>query len=36
MDRVRGKVVLFLASNQSRFVNGAEIRVDNGYLMSGD
>ncbi|NDH52054.1 MAG: SDR family oxidoreductase [Betaproteobacteria bacterium] len=29
-------VVLFLASDQSRFVNGAEIRVDNGYLMSGD
>jgi 3(or 17)beta-hydroxysteroid dehydrogenase len=29
-------VVLFLASDESRFVNGAEIRVDNGYLMSGD
>jgi len=29
-------VVLFLASDESRFINGAEIRVDNGYLMSGD
>ena len=29
-------VVLFLAADESRFVNGAEIRVDNGYLMSGD
>lgn len=29
-------VVLFLASDESRFVNGAEIRVDDGYLMSGD
>jgi 3(or 17)beta-hydroxysteroid dehydrogenase len=29
-------VVLFLAGDESRFVNGAEIRVDNGYLMSGD
>ncbi|WP_077037671.1 glucose 1-dehydrogenase [Pelomonas sp. KK5] len=29
-------VVLFLASDESRFVNGAELRVDNGYLMSGD
>ncbi len=29
-------VVLFLASDESRFVNGAEIRVDNGYLMSAD
>jgi len=29
-------VVLFLAGDESSFVNGAEIRVDNGYLMSGD
>ena len=28
-------VVLFLASDESRFVNGAEIRVDNAQLISG-
>ena len=28
-------VVLFLASDESRFINGAEIRVDNGQLISG-
>ncbi|WP_137885786.1 glucose 1-dehydrogenase [Pseudomonas sp. 2FE] len=28
-------VVLFLASNESRFINGAEIRVDNAQLISG-
>lgn len=29
-------LVLFLASEESRFINGAELRIDNGYLMSGD
>ncbi|MCE4052307.1 glucose 1-dehydrogenase [Pseudomonas sp. Au-Pse12] len=28
-------VVLFLASDESRFINGAELRVDNGQLISG-
>ncbi|AZD86951.1 Putative short-chain dehydrogenase [Pseudomonas chlororaphis subsp. aureofaciens] len=28
-------VVLFLASDESRFINGAEIRVDNAQLISG-
>jgi 3(or 17)beta-hydroxysteroid dehydrogenase len=28
-------VVLFLATDESRFVNGAEIRVDNAQLISG-
>jgi 3(or 17)beta-hydroxysteroid dehydrogenase len=28
-------VVLFLAADESRFVNGAEIRVDNAQLISG-
>ncbi|MGH8382854.1 glucose 1-dehydrogenase [Pseudomonas sp.] len=28
-------VVLFLASDESRFVNGAEVRVDNAQLISG-
>ncbi|WP_028080191.1 SDR family oxidoreductase [Solimonas soli] len=29
-------VVLFLASDESKFINGAELRVDNGYLMWAD
>jgi 3(or 17)beta-hydroxysteroid dehydrogenase len=29
-------LVLFLASDESRFVNGAELRIDNGYLMWAD
>jgi len=29
-------LVLFLASDESRFVNGAEMRIDNGYLMWAD
>jgi 3(or 17)beta-hydroxysteroid dehydrogenase len=29
-------LVLFLACDESRFVNGAEVRIDNGYLMSAD
>lgn len=29
-------LVLFLASDEARFVNGAEYRIDNGYLMWGD
>ena len=29
-------MVLFLASDESRFVNGAEMRVDNGWSMWGD
>ncbi|TAM12618.1 MAG: SDR family oxidoreductase [Nevskiaceae bacterium] len=29
-------LVLFLAADESRFVNGAEYRIDNGYLMWGD
>lgn len=29
-------VVLFLASDESQFVNGAELRVDNAFLSSGD
>jgi 3(or 17)beta-hydroxysteroid dehydrogenase len=29
-------VVLFLASDESRFIQGAEMRVDNGYLMWAD
>jgi 3(or 17)beta-hydroxysteroid dehydrogenase len=29
-------LVLFLASDESRFINGAEIRIDNGYLMWAD
>ena len=28
--------VLFLASDESRFINGVELRVDNGFLVSGD
>ncbi|MNF83580.1 3-beta-hydroxysteroid dehydrogenase [compost metagenome] len=28
-------VVLFLASDESRFINGAEIRVDNAQLIGG-
>lgn len=29
-------LVLFLASDESRFINGAEMRIDNGYLMWAD
>lgn len=29
-------LVLFLASDESRFINGAEYRIDNGYLMWAD
>ncbi|MDN0077464.1 glucose 1-dehydrogenase [Crenobacter sp. SG2303] len=29
-------VVLFLASDESRWVNGLELRVDNGFLMTAD
>ncbi|SEQ86164.1 3(or 17)beta-hydroxysteroid dehydrogenase [Solimonas aquatica] len=29
-------LVLFLASDESRFMNGAELRIDNGYLMWAD
>lgn len=29
-------VVLFLASDESKFISGAELRVDNGYLMWAD
>lgn len=29
-------LVLFLASDESRFINGAELRIDNGYLMWAD
>ena len=29
-------LVLFLASDDSRFINGAEMRIDNGYLMWAD
>jgi len=29
-------LVLFLASDESRFMNGAEVRIDNGYLMWAD
>jgi hypothetical protein len=28
--------VLFLASDESRFINGSEYRIDNGYLMWAD
>ncbi|MOA16861.1 3-beta-hydroxysteroid dehydrogenase [compost metagenome] len=28
-------LVLFLASDESRFVNGAELRIDNAQLISG-
>jgi 3(or 17)beta-hydroxysteroid dehydrogenase len=30
------QLVLFLASDESRFINGAELRIDNGYLMWAD
>ncbi len=29
-------LVLFLASDESKFINGAEMRIDNGYLMWAD
>lgn len=29
-------LVLFLGSDESRFINGAEMRIDNGYLMWAD
>lgn len=29
-------LVLFLASEESKFINGAELRIDNGYLMWAD
>jgi len=29
-------LVLFLASDESRFIQGAEMRIDNGYLMWAD
>lgn len=29
-------LVLFLASDESRFIQGAEVRIDNGYLMWAD
>jgi 3(or 17)beta-hydroxysteroid dehydrogenase len=29
-------LVLFLASDESSFINGAEMRIDNGYLMWAD
>jgi 3(or 17)beta-hydroxysteroid dehydrogenase len=29
-------LVLFLASDESRFIQGAELRIDNGYLMWAD
>jgi 3(or 17)beta-hydroxysteroid dehydrogenase len=29
-------LVLFLASDESKFINGAELRIDNGYLMWAD
>lgn len=29
-------LVLFLASDESRFISGAELRIDNGYLMWAD
>jgi 3(or 17)beta-hydroxysteroid dehydrogenase len=29
-------LVLFLASDESRFINGAELRIDNGWLMWAD
>ena len=29
-------LVLFLASDESRFINGAEMRIDNGWLMWAD
>ena len=29
-------LVLFLASDESRFINGAEMRIDNGYLIWAD
>jgi len=29
-------LVLFLASDESKFITGAEMRIDNGYLMWAD
>ena len=29
-------LVLFLASDESRFINGSEYRIDNSYLMWAD